>query len=499
MEYSFLELLNGLADPMVLGMMLLGCVVGIVIGAIPGLSGSIGIILLLPLIYTLDMVPAMVVMAGIICGCLYGGSISAILISAPGTPSAAATCLDGYPMAQEGKAGKAIRVALIASVCGGILSGLCLMFLSPILAKFALKFQAPEYFALAIFGLSLIASTGKNIIKGLISGFIGLFFSTIGINVITGTSRFTFGTVFLSAGIKTLPLLVGLFAMSTVLGNVCKGEYGVKQEDAGGAIRLSKEEWKMLGRPILIGAVLGIVIGIMPGAGGAIACFVAYETARRFAKKPELFGKGSVEGLAAAESSNNGTSGGAIIPLLTLGVPGDVMTSVMLGVFMLIGIKPGPTLFQEFGLEVNTFFLAFMVMQFVILALGLLGTKLWIKILKIPNSILMPLVLMFCFLGAYASSGSTRDGIFVLIFGVIGYFMNKYGYPTAPVILGLILGPMAEQNLERTLIIFKSWTAIFTRPISCVLMVIAIGTILWTLSEPLRTMIKEKKEKKADA
>lgn len=491
MTYEIGSVIAGLLNPSTLAMMLVGCVGGIIIGAIPGLSGSTGIILLLPLIYNLDMLPALVVMAGMFCGTMYGGSLPAILIQAPGTPSAAATSLNGYPLAQQGKAGKAITVALVASVSGGLLSGLCMMFISPHLAKFALKFQAPEYFALALFGLTLIASSSSNFLKGLISGFVGLLLSCVGVDVLTGSSRFTFDTTLLSGGIGVLPLLVGLFAMSQVLSDVTNKAEPPKQEKSYGSFLLNKEEWKMILMPMLVAAAVGIIIGIAPGAGGAIACFLGYECSKKVAKHPELYGNGSIEGLAAAECSNNATTGGAMIPLLTLGVPGDAVTAVMLGAFMLVGIKPGPSLFTDYGLEMQTFFVAFIVMQFVILILGGLGTRLWIKILSIPRTILMPAVLLFCFLGAYSLAGSTRDALFALIFSVLGYFMKKYQYPAPPMILGLILGSMAEQNLNRTLMIYEKWTVLFTRPISAVLMVIAIGTVLWSMTGTLR----KKKEK----
>ncbi len=482
----------GLFNPSTLLMMLVGCIGGIIIGAIPGLSGSTGIILLLPLIYKLDMLPALVVMAGMFCGTMYGGSLPAILIQAPGTPSAAATSLNGYPLAQAGKAGKAITVALVASVIGGIFSGLCLMFISPVLAKFALKFQGPEYFALALFGLTLIASSSSNFLKGLITGFAGLLLGCVGVDVITGSSRFTFGSTLLSGGVGVLPLLVGLFAMAQVLSDVTNRSEPPRQEKEYGSFMLSRAEWKMILLPMAVAALVGIVIGIAPGAGGAIACFLGYELSKKVAKHPELYGKGSIEGLAAAECANNATTGGAMIPLITLGVPGDAVTAVMLGAFMLVGIKPGPMLFQEFGTEMQTFFLAFILMQFVILILGGLGTRLWIKILSIPRSILMPAVLLFCFLGAYSLAGSTRDALFALVFSILGYFMKKYQYPAPPMILGLILGAMAEQNLNRTLMIYDSWTVLFTRPISAVLMIVAVCTVLWSMTEVLRNREKRR-------
>ena len=494
---TFQQAMSSLAacfEPQTFLMMMIGCIGGIIVGAIPGITGSTGIILLLPLIYNLDMLPALVVMAGMFCGIMYGGAIPAILIKTPGTPSAAATSLDGYPLAQQGKAGKAITVSLVASVIGGLFSGLCLMFISPILAKWALKFQAPEYFALALFGLTLIASTGKDFLKGMISGFLGLLLATIGVDVITGSQRFTFDSVFLIGGIGTLPLLVGLFAMTQVFCDVTNKSKPPIQETGHGSFWLTKDEWKRITFPMIVSALAGMIIGIAPGAGGAIACFLGYECARKVSKHPEEFGHGSIEGLAASECANNATTGGDLIPLITLGVPGDAITAVMMGAFMLIGIRPGPMLFTDYGTEMNVFFMAFMLMQVIILIVGAAGTNLWIKILKIPRTVLMPLVMVFSFLGAFTLAGSTRDAVFTLIFGIVGYFMKKFDYPAPPMILGLILGSMAEQNLNRTLMIYDTWTVIFTRPIACVLMVISILTLAWSVYE----MIQEKRKAKAN-
>lgn len=487
---GFLTSLAGVFQPVTFLMMIVGCVSGIVIGAIPGLSGSIGIILLLPLVYKLDMVQALVVMAGIFCGSMYGGSIPAILIQTPGTPSAAATSLDGHPLAQKGKAGKAITVALIDSVTGGIFSGICLMAISPVLAKWALKFQAPEYFALALFGLTLIASSSNDFLKGLISGFVGLLLSCVGVDVITGSARFTFDSVMLIGGLNVLPLLVGLFAIAQAFADATNKSEPPRQEKNFGSFMLTKDEWKRILVPILASGAIGVGIGIIPGSGGAIACFLAYEVVRKLSRHPEEFGDGSIEGIAAAECSNNATCGGAMIPLLTLGVPGDAVTAVMLGAFMLVGIKPGPTLFRDYGTQMNTFFLAFLVMQFVILLLGILGTQLWIRVLSIPRTILMPAVMLFCFLGAFSLTNSTRDAFFALAFGILGYFMKKCKYPAPPMILGLVLGSLAEQNMNRTLMIYKNdWTVLFKRPISGVLMVVSIGIILWSF----RDVIKRKR------
>ncbi|MDR2134106.1 MAG: tripartite tricarboxylate transporter permease [Treponema sp.] len=479
-------MLQGLMDafqPITFLMMFVGTVGGIIIGAIPGMSGSMGVILLLPLVYQLDKVPAMVVLAAMFCGSMYGGSISAILLRTPGTPSASATVLDGYPMGQNGQAGKALFVAVFASAIGGLLSGICLLFIAPQLAKVALNFQAPEFFALSIFGLTLMAgSSGKNMVKGLISGFMGLFLSTVGVDIISGNLRFTFGVVKLMAGFNILPVLIGIFALAQVFVDLSNKTPQIKQDTSRlGNMVPSREEFKSMLLPILIGSVIGIVIGIIPGSGGAISCFLAYEVVRRFSKHPELFGTGIVEGIAAPESSNNGTTGGALVPLLTLGIPGDTVTAVMLGAFMLIGIKPGPQLFVENGQAVNTFFMAFIIMQFLMLFFGIVGTRVWPKLLDVPRCVMMPLVMIFCFLGAYTLNNNLGDVIIALVFGIVGFFMQKLGFPGAPMILGIILGPMAEQNLNRALLIsHNDWKVFFARPISCTFIIVTVLSIVYT-------------------
>lgn len=471
-------------EPITLLMMLIGTVGGIVIGAIPGMSGSMGIILLLPLIYRLDTIPSMVVLAAMFCGSMYGGSISAILLRTPGTPSASATVLDGYPMAQSGKAGKALATACIASAFGGVFSGICLLFIAPQLAKVALSFQAPEFFALAIFGLTLMAGTSsKNIIKGLVAGFFGLLLSTAGVDLISGRLRFTFGSIKLMGGFNILPVLVGIFAIAQVLLDLNKKGGAVAQQT--GSIRNmlpSRFELKSMVIPMLIGSVIGVSLGIIPGAGGAIACFLAYELAKRTSKHGHLYGTGYVEGIAAPEAANNGTTGGAMVPLLTLGIPGDTVTAVMLGAFMLIGIKPGPQLFIDFSQEVYTFFMAFILMQVLMVIFGIGGTKIWSKVLNAPRKVLMPLILIFCFLGAYTLSNSTGDAFIALCFGLIGFFMQKYGYPGAPLILGLILGPMAEQNLNRALLISRGdWTVFLKRPITLTFLILTVLSVIYTV------------------
>jgi putative tricarboxylic transport membrane protein len=480
----FLKGLILVFDPLTFLLMVAGVAGGVIIGALPGMTASMGIILLLPLTYKLPAQTALVMLCGMYCGAMYGGSISAILINTPGTPSASATVLDGFPLTQQGKAGKALAMAILGSFVGGLFSSFCLLLIAPQLAKVALKFQAADYFSLAIFGLTIMASSsGKNLIKGLISGWAGLLLSTVGIDGIVGVDRFTFGIPPLMSGFSLLPVLIGVFALSQVLVEVETKKPAadiVKQELTGTLPTWG--EVKLVSRAMAIGSVIGVIIGIIPGTGGAIACFMGYNEARRWSKHKEQFGKGSLEGVAAPESANNATTGGALVPMLTLGVPGDVVTAVMLGALMLIGVRPGPLLFVERAEVVYTLLAGMVVIQFVMLFLGMYATKVGPRILSIPYDLLMPVVVVLCVVGAYTLGNSLFDVLVAVIFGVVGYFMRKYNYPGAPLVLGIILGPMAEDNLNRALLTsYNDWSVLVTRPISLAFLILSVVSIATAL------------------
>lgn len=482
---GFLHVLHPLHFPF----LFFGVAGGIIVGALPGLTASVGIILLLPFIYHLDASTAMVMLCGMFCGAIYGGSISAILISTPGTPSAAATVLDGYPLAQKGEAGKAIGVATIASATGGIISTFCLMFIAPQLARVAIKFGPEEYFALMIFGLTIIASvSGKSLIKGLISGFFGLLIATVGLDPVTGYARFSFNIPNLMTGFTLLPVLIGLFAISQIF---------VQLETVGIKIRHYKQEiknvlpsfkeLKKLFVVIIPCSFLGTFIGVIPGTGGAIASFLAYSEAKRWSKNPESFGKGNIIGVAAPEAANNGTTGGAMVPLLSLGIPGDVVTAVMLGALLLIGIRPGPLLFTEHPEIVNPIFAGMLLANVLILLLGILSVRLFPQVLKTPNSILFPVIFTLCFLGAFSLNNSVYDMFIALVFGIIGYIMRKNGFPVAPVVLGVILGPILEDELGRALIISHGdWTVLFQSPIAIFFYTISILSLSYSFKRQLK-------------
>jgi len=461
-----------------------GVMGGIIVGALPGLTGSVGIILMVPFLFYLEPATSLIMLSGMFCGAIYGGSISAILISTPGTPSAAATVLDGYPLAQKGEAGKALGVATISSATGGIISTLCMIFISPKLAKIALEFGPEEYFSLMVFGLTVIASvSGKSLVKGLCSGFFGLLIASIGIDELTGYARFSFNIPNLMTGFPMLPVLIGLFAISQIfieLGNVGK-ELNRYHQKIKGVFPKWKEFKKLI--PVIIpSSFLGTFIGIIPGTGGTIASFMAYNEAKRLSKDPESFGKGNLAGIAAPEAANNGTTGGAMVPLLTLGIPGDVITAVMLGALMLIGVRPGPLLFKQNPHIIHALFVGFMIAQFLILGLGLASLKVFPRILKVPISILFPIIFALCFLGAFSLNNSIYDMLVALIFGVIGYFLRKYGFPVAPMILGVILGPLAERELGKALIMSHgNWATLVKSPIALFFYGISILSITYSL------------------
>jgi putative tricarboxylic transport membrane protein len=485
-------------QPLTFGLMVFGTALGVIIGALPGMTGSMGIILLLPIVYYLPADTAMIMLAGLFCGAMMGGSVSAILLRTPGTPSASATLLDGYPLCQQGKAGKAIGIATVASFFGGIFSTACLILIAPQLAKVALQFQAADFFSLSIFGLTIMASaSAKNIIKGLLAGWIGLLASTVGIDVIVGVNRFTFGNIYLMGGFQLLPVLIGVFAVAQVFNEVpvLKDENRiVEQRIKMRDVIPSLGDLKAISMAVIVGAVIGVFIGIIPGTGGAISCFLAYNVVQRFSKNRDQFGNGAIEGVAAPEASNNGTTGGAMIPMLTLGVPGDAVTAVMLGALTLIGVKPGPLLFIEMPHVVYAIFSGMITIQFVMLIMGFLSAKFAPYVLKVPYQILMPVIMVLCVVGAFTLGNSLFDVLVAVVFGVIGFFMRKYGYPGAPLVLGVILGPMAEDNLNRAMLVSgNDWTIILQRPISLFFLILSVVSIVFALIAAYKINQEEKK------
>ena len=402
------------------------------------------------------------------------------MLKIPGTPAAAATAIDGYELTKQGKAGLALSAATFSSFSGGTLSIIVLMFLSPVLASWALKFSASESFALATFGLSIIASiSGESLIKGLIAGVGGLLIATIGLDPMGGFPRFTGGFVELM-NVPFIPVMIGLFAASEAFRSMEQNQQirrGAKV--AIGSLLLPWQTLRRIALTILRSSGLVVFIGMIPGAGADIAAFVAYNETRRFSKTPENFGKGEIKAVASCEAGANGCTGGALLPMLTLGIPGDAVTAIMLGALTLQGMQPGPLMFTDHGDMVYTLFVGMIFCYFMLLVLGLLSLKVIGNVVKIPGNILTPMILALCVVGTYALNNSLFDVGIMLIAGVVGYFMQKGGYPASPVVLALIMGPMAESNFRRALSLSGgSLDFLYTRPITLALLTLAAFTLL---------------------
>ena len=475
-------------DPQVILMTLLGACGGVLLGAIPGMTATMGVALLIPFSFGMDLIPSIGLLLGIYCGGMYGGSISAILIHAPGTPAAAATLLDGYPMSQKGQAGKALSVAMFSSFCGGVIGAIVMTFLSPYVANMAMNFGPGEMFMLAIFGLSvIIAISGKSVIKGLISAFLGMALCTVGLDPTNGVPRFiTYKQTGLLDGFQFIPTLIGLFAVAEVIAGVeriISGEE--KQEKSNEKIKKVLPDLKTIKQiwpNILSGGLIGTFIGAIPGAGGDIAVFVSYGASKSASKHPEKYGTGIPNGVAATESANNGCSGGAMIPLLSLGVPGDSVTAILLGAFIMKGITPGPMMYISELPTVYRVFAALMLANLCMLIVGCCGVRFFAKIVSVEKKLLYPIILIVSLLGAFSINKNVFDVGVCVAFGIVGWLMNKYEFPLSPILLALILGPMCEKNFVRFMNIQRgNFAAIFQSPIAVVFMTIAVAVILFSI------------------
>ena len=458
-----------------------GVTMGIIIGCMPGLSAAMGVALMLPLTFTMQPESGLIVLGAIYCGAIFGGSISAILIHTPGTPASAATAIEGYQMTLKGQAGKALATACWSSFWGGLLSCISLYFFAPLLAQLALKFMSAEYFWLSIFGLTIIAGVAsKSLVKGLISGALGLLLSTIGLDPITGTKRFMFGQAFLAEGINTTCALIGLFSMSQVF---ILAEKKIKERAKASKVTdkmsLTRAEKKMLWPTVLRSWIIGNITGILPGAGASIACFIGYNTAQQFSKHKEDFGHGAIEGVAGSEAANNAVTGGSLIPTLTLGIPGESVTAVLMGGLIIQGLSPGPELFTKYAPMTYTFFAGFVLVQFFMLGIGLLGCRGFAQISRLSDAILIPCVTVLCVVGSYAIHKNFSDVILMMIFGVIGYLMRKFDLNTAAIVLALILGPIGEKGLRNALRVSRgSISVLFSSVVCWVLIALCIVGIL---------------------
>ena len=477
----------------------IGVFVGSVFAAIPGLSVILCVILFLPVTYTMTAIPGMMFLLGIYCAGGYGGSVSAILINTPGTPHAAATMLDGHPLSEQGRTKAALKIALYASTFGGVFSALMLLFLGPQVAKIAAQLGTAEYFMVCVFGLTIIAGvSGKSIIRGLVSACLGLLISCVGTDPMTSYDRFTFGIPRLYLGLDLAVCLIGLFALVEILAKAEKklGELRLdtaKMHDDG---KITRQEFKRMIRPVLMSSLIGVMVGIVPGTGASEASWFSYNTAKNLSKHPEEFGKGSVEGIAAAESANNAVTGATLIPLLTLGIPGDGTVAIMLSALMINGLNPGLSLFTTDGDIMYAIMLGLILVNIFMLIQGKFLTTLFAKVVSIPQEILTPIIVIFCFAGAYSVNENYFDVAVALVFGALAWVLRKLDLPPVPILLGLVLGRMTETNFRRALLISNGDASIFLQSIYCK---IFLALIIIAVAAIVRGKLKEQKAAKIAA
>lgn len=456
-----------------------GVLIGIICGVLPGLSASTAVALMVPFTFGMDPVVSVLLLVSVYLAGEYGGSITAIAIGTPGTPAAAATMIDGYEFTKQGKPGLALTTSVVASSIGGMIGAIVLFAFSEPLANVALSFGAPEYFALSIFGLTIIASLASdNLLKGFIVMFLGLFLKSIGLDPFTGEERFTFGVPKLMDGLSFIPALIGLFAMASVFTGIEKNMERAKAIKLSFAMPKLKElagMWKVY----LHSSLLGSIIGVLPGAGATIASFICYNEVKRFSRKKDQFGKGCLEGVAAPESGNNAVVGGSLVPLLTLGIPGSATAAVLIGALMLHDIQPGPLLFQTNGAVVYGIFAGLFVACIAQLVFGILGVPIWVKVISAPKALLLPVIAAISVVGSYGYNNSIVDVWVMFGFGILGYILKKFNFPVTPIILSLVLGGILEENFRRSLIISEGDYSIFmTHPISAGLLLMALLSLL---------------------
>lgn len=481
---DFLAVASGiLTDPYLLGMSALGVVLGITMGCLPGISSTMALAILLPVTYAMSPVAAMMFLMAVFSASVYGGSISAILINIPGTPGAIVTQLEGYAMTRKGEASDALTLSLFSSTMGGIVGLIILMLVAPIVASAAMQFRSPEFAMATVFGLTMLAySTPGSTFRGILSGALGLLCGMVGFDVVTDVSRFDFGTTALQSGIELVPLTVGLFGLAEVLRGLEDGAGKRVKTPALGTLIPSFGKLRRLWKTVLRGSALGAIIGAIPAAGSAIAVAVSYAQEQRLSKRSDEFGTGVPEGLAGPEAANNACVGGALVPLMTLGIPGDTMTAVLMGALLIHGLRPGPLLFAErpdfvAGVYVALFFALVLTVVF-----GTFLIRYFVRLMRTPSHVLLMIIALLCVIGSFAIRNNVVDVYMMLAFGVIGYVMTRLEIPVAPLAFGLILGPILEENLRRSLIISDgSWLVFVERPIALTMLVLSVGALAYPL------------------
>ena len=483
MDNVFTYIIQALSNPTAIIMVLAGTFMGLVFGALPGLSSTMAVALLIPMTFTLEPIPAFGAMLGGYIGGMAGGAVASILLNIPGTPSAVVTTFDGYPMAKSGRGAEALGWAAFASGFGSLISWAIMVFAAPKLAALCTSFSAPEYTALAFFGLTIISTvSGKSMVKGLIAGLIGIVLSMAGTDPIWGDLRFTFGNYNLLSGVSTMPALIGLYSIPQILKSCLeKNNVGKVDVKLKNFVPSPKALWAHKTN-IVRTSLIGTVIGIIPATGGNIAAFIAYDQAKRFSKHPENFGKGEIDGIIASEAANNSVCGGALIPLLTLGIPGDSPTAVLLGGLMIHGLTPGPAMFTEkYNIVVGIFTMLLLATIFMVL-LQMVGIKLFTKVLAVPTNYLSAALVVLSLVGSYALRSNIFDVFMTIGLGIFGYFLTKAGFPIAPAVLGLVLGSMFEREFRTALRTSRgSVSVFFTRPVSCAIIILAVAVLVWTI------------------
>jgi putative tricarboxylic transport membrane protein len=466
-------------EPTNLAFALIGCVLGMLVGVLPGIGPVAGTAILLPVTFSMGPTPAIIMLAAIYYGAMYGGTITSVLVNVPGEGASAITCLDGYEMAKQGRAGQALAIAAIGSFIGGLIATAGLVLLAGPLTRLALKFGPPEFFALMLVGLSLVTGlAGHSLVRALISAVLGLLVAMVGIDPVMGAPRFTFGNLNLLGGIDVVVVAMGLFGVGEILIGLERKEGDAALHAKAPTLRLTREDIRRSVMPIVRGTGIGFFLGLIPGVGAIVPTVMSYVAERKLSKTPQKFGTGMIEGVAGPETANNAYSNAALIPLFTLGIPGSPTVAIIMGAFMMNGIVPGPFLFRDHADLVWGVIASFCIGNAILLVLNLPLIPLWIKIIQIPRAILFTFVLGFCALGAYSVNGQAFDIGTMTVFGILGYLFKKVDIPLAPMILTLILGPLMEQSLRQSLEISGGdFSVFFTRPIALTLILVAVAFI----------------------
>ncbi len=472
-------------QPLTFAVLVIGVVLGLLVAVLPGLTLVMGVVLALPFTYSMEVIPAIVLLTAMYVSGTYAGAWTSILFRVPGEPIDVPLLWDGYPMARKGEAAEALGWTLIAAFGGGMLAATVMVLLSQPIAKIALTFSNPEYFAIILFGLASVVSLGgASLANGLISLFVGLLIATVGVDDTYGTHRYTFGIDILTDGIDYLVVMVGAYGLGEVFMRL---EQGFKSEplEAVGRIRTRLPSWSSISNlkgTFLRSGLTGIVIGLVPGAGATVASFLSYGLEAQYGRRRRLMGTGIPEGIVAPQTAATASVGGAIVPLVTMGIPGSGATAIILGAFLLHGLQPGPQVFQTSSHIVYAMFASVFVGIAVMCVIGFFATKYMVKVLDLPEVVVSAYVVMCCLLGAFAARNNITDVWLMVTFGIVGYLFERFRFPITPLVLGVILGPLAESNFMTTMISYgNDWTVLFTRPISGPIMVVAIITLLYPL------------------